>query len=44
MSKGLLIMLHVLILPQIGTDPFDLSVEMDVWDEAGFPLPGFPNC
>ncbi|PTB70290.1 hypothetical protein BBK36DRAFT_1173759 [Trichoderma citrinoviride] len=30
--------------PDIGNDPFDLSVEMDVWDEAGFPLPGFPNC
>ncbi|KAL7816715.1 hypothetical protein V8C26DRAFT_435069 [Trichoderma gracile] len=30
--------------PDVGSDPFDLSVEMDIWDEAGFPLPGFPNC
>lgn len=36
--------LQALIGPWIGIDPFDLSAEMDVWDEAGFPLPGFPNC
>lgn len=35
----------VLILQQIGNDPFDLAVGLDdVWDESGFPLPGFPNC
>ncbi|KAK1252346.1 hypothetical protein MKX08_003533 [Trichoderma sp. CBMAI-0020] len=31
--------------PDIGNDPFDLAVGLDdVWDESGFPLPGFPNC
>ncbi|KAH6607117.1 zn2 cys6 dna-binding [Trichoderma cornu-damae] len=31
--------------PDVGNDPFDLAVELDnVWDESGFPLPGFPNC
>ncbi|UKZ74360.1 hypothetical protein TrVFT333_002026 [Trichoderma virens FT-333] len=29
--------------PDVGSDPFDLAVELDVW-ESGFPLPGFPNC
>ncbi|KAH0531489.1 hypothetical protein TsFJ059_000316 [Trichoderma semiorbis] len=29
--------------PDVGNDPFDLAVELDVW-ESGFPLPGFPNC
>ncbi|KAL7938416.1 hypothetical protein V8C35DRAFT_330343 [Trichoderma chlorosporum] len=29
--------------PDVGNDPFDLAVELDVWD-SGFPLPGFPNC